>query len=562
MKTFYSINISRQLLIGLCLLFAVSGYSQAATPVVEGKYTIENFAYDDGSRVNLTQHYRTLGTPRRDENGRVENAIIIMHGTTGSGASFLSDRYAGVLFGDGQILDASEYFIILPDAIGHGQSSRPSAGSAANFPKYTYDDTVRALHQLLTDHLKVDHLRLVTGTSMGGMQSWVWGYTYPDFMDAIMPLASLPVEIGGRNRMLRKMMIDAVKNDPDYKEGFYEEQPDGMREAMYSLIFMVSSPLQYQLQAPTREASEAMLDSLVERYSTRIDANDLVWAFDSSRFYNPEPHLEKISAPLMAINSADDQVNPPELGLLESLIVRVPHGNAATLAISKLTRGHGTHSMPSIWGPYLARLLDATETRKQSSLPTKNHLEKPTAAVWQERAPDTFTVRFETTEGMFRIEVKRDDAPLGADRFYQLVSNGFYDGVHINRVVEGFIAQFGIHGVPSINAVWKNNYISDDPVKRSNTRGSVAFAMTGPDTRATQVYINTGNNKRLDADGFAPFGEVIEGMDVIDRLYSPYGENAGGGLRGGRQGPLETGGSDYINQNFPLLDFIRVAHVE
>jgi homoserine O-acetyltransferase len=562
MKTFYSINIIRPLLIGLCLLFTVSGYSQAATPIVEGKYTIENFAYDDGSRVALTQHYRTLGTPRRDENGKVENAIIIMHGTTGSGASFLSERYAGVLFGAGQILDANEYFIILPDAIGHGQSSRPSAGSAANFPKYTYDDTVRALHQLLTDHLKVDHLRLVTGTSMGGMQSWVWGYTYPDFMDAIMPLASLPVEIGGRNRMLRKMMIDAVKNDPDYKEGFYEEQPDGMQEAMYSLIFMVSSPLQYQLQAPTREASEAMLDTLVERYSTRIDANDLVWAFDSSRFYNPEPHLEKISAPLMAINSADDQVNPPELGLLESLIVRVPHGNAATLAISKLTRGHGTHSMPSIWGPYLARLLDATETRKQSSLPMKNHLEEPAAAVWQERAPDTFTVRFETTEGMFRIEVKRDDAPLGADRFYRLVSNGFYNGVHINRVVEGFIAQFGIHGVPSINAVWKNNYISDDPVKRSNNRGSVAFAMTGPDTRATQVYINTGNNKRLDADGFAPFGEVIEGMDVIDRLYSLYGENAGGGLRGGRQGPLETGGSSYINQNFPLLDFIRVAHVE
>lgn len=562
MKIYIPNATVRHILLFLWLLVSLPSHAQTDESfgaVTEGEYTIENFAYDDGSIEALTQHYRTLGKPRRGNNGKVENAILIMHGTTGSGGSFLSERYAGVLFGEGAILDTNKYFIILPDAIGHGQSSRPSAGSAGDFPRYTYDDTVRALYQLLIEHLKVDHLRLVTGTSMGGMQSWVWGYTYPNFMDAIMPLASLPVEIAGRNRMLRKMMIDAVTRDPEYNNGFYEAQPKGLQEAMYPLIFMVSSPLRYQLQAPTRETSETMLDTLVSRYSSRIDANDLVWAFDASRFYNPAPHLGKILAPLMAINSADDQVNPPELGILESLIGRVPKGEAATLLISPLTRGHGTHSMPTIWGPYMARLLAASD---KSSVAINEALMKPELEAWQASAPDTYIARFETTEGLFRIEVKRDDAPIGADRFFHLVSKGFYDGVHINRVVEGFIAQFGLHGEPLVNAIWKQNYINDDPVKLSNTRGSVSFAMTGPHTRSTQVYINTGDNHRLDADGFAPFGTVIEGMDVIDRLYSLYGEDAGGGLRGGRQGPLETGGSKYINEHFPLLDFIRVARVE
>ncbi|TCO78394.1 alpha/beta fold hydrolase [Chromatocurvus halotolerans] len=554
---------SRWLLACLWLVLAATGAAAAEHPsndISEGDFTIPDFAYQDGSREALTQHFYTLGTPRRDGDGRVTNAVLIMHGTTGSGAGFLSERYSGVLFGEGQILDAADYFIILPDAIGHGQSSRPSAGAAADFPRYTYDDMVMAQHRLLTEHLDVDHLRLVTGTSMGGMMSWVWGYTFPDFMDALMPMASLPVEIAGRNRMLRKMIIDAVKNDPDYQGGFYTTQPAGLREAMYPLIFMVSSPLQYQKQAPTREAAESMLDGLVERYASRLDANDLVWAFDASRFYNPAPHLEKITAPLLAINSADDQVNPPELGLLESHTERVPQGEAVTLAISPLTRGHGTHSLPSLWGPYLSRLLAATGPETATAAP--GALTTPAADVWQARAPDTYTARFETTEGLFRIRVKREDAPRGADRFYQLVSNGFYDGVHINRVVEGFIAQFGLHGVPQINALWKRTTIADDPVRRSNIRGTVAFAMTGENTRTTQVYINTADNTRLDSDGFAPIGEVIEGMDVVDRLYGLYGENAGGGLRGGQQGPLEAGGSDFIDRHYPLLDVIRSASVE
>lgn len=547
-------------LVGLFLLL-LSAASLAELQPHEGFYTTENFAYDDGSVESLTQHYITLGAPRRDASGRVSNAVLVMHGTTGSGSGFLRERFAGVLFEPGGLLDASRYYIILTDAIGHGQSSRPSAGPAANFPHYSYDDMVRSQHRLLTEHLGVDHLRLVTGTSMGGMLSWVWGYSYPEFMDALMPLASLPVEIAGRNRMLRKMIIDAVKNDTDYAEGFYRQQPAGLREAMYPLIFMVSSPLYYQELAPTRDSAETMLEQMVDRYVGSMDANDLIYAFDASRDYNPAPQLPSIQAPLLAINSADDQVNPPELQLLESHIDKVPRGEAVTLEITPLTRGHGTHSLPSIWGPYLGRLLAQTATTDERPKRDYAALRDPGAGIWTTPAPATFRARFETTEGAFTIDVERDLAPNGADRFYQLVEAGYYDGVHFNRVVPGFIAQLGVHGEPEIQAIWKNRMLVDDPVKGSNTRGSIAFAMTGPNTRSTQIYINTVDNTRLDNTGFAPFGQVSEGMDVVDRLYSLYGENAGGGLRGGQQDPLEAGGSAYLNENYPLLDFVTSAYI-
>jgi homoserine O-acetyltransferase len=232
-----------------------------------------------------------------------------------------------------------------------------------------------------------------------------------------------------------------------------------------------------------------------------------------------------------------------------------------TLDITALTRGHGTHSLPSIWGPYLGRLLAHTATDAELSERDYSALKDPAAPVWKNPAPERYLARFETTEGAFEIEVRRTLAPRGADRLYQLVSAGYYDGVHINRVVPGFIAQFGVNGNPEINRLWKTRYIADDPVKASNLRGRVAFAMTGPDTRSTQLYINTVDNSRLDEGGFAPLGEVISGMDVVDRLYGLYGEEAGGGLRGGRQGPLEEGGSAYIDQQYPLLDFIRSAYI-
>ncbi|MFT6770759.1 MAG: homoserine O-acetyltransferase, partial [Congregibacter sp.] len=537
-------SLLKSCIAALCLSLWGTASAQELEPS-EGLFTIQAFSYEDGSTETLTQHYITLGAPRTNGQGKVTNAVLIMHGTTGSGAGFLRDKFAGVLFARGGLLDASRYFIVLTDGIGHGQSSKPSTDSAGDFPKYSYNDMVHAQYRLLTEHLKVNHLRLVTGTSMGGMLSWVWGYEYPRFMDAVMPLASLPVEIAGRNRMLRKMIIDAVKNDPDYQNGFYETQPAGLREALYPLIFMVSSPLHYQELAPTRVAAETMLDTNLNRYSSIMDANDLIYAFDASRDYNPAPRLGEISAPLLAINSADDQVNPPELMLLESHIDQVVQGEAVTLDISPLTRGHGTHSLPSIWGPYLARFLEATDTEEAFSTRDYSALKNPDADIWTTQAPDTFVADFDTTEGRFSVEVERSLAPLGADRFYQLIKAGYYDGVHINRVVPGFIAQFGVHGEPTINAIWKDQMILDDSVRSSNLRGRIAFAMTGPNTRSTQIFINTADNARLDTGGFSSFGTVISGMAVVDRLYGLYGENAGGGLRGGKQGPLENGGSEY-----------------
>ena len=343
------------------ILILVSCPAFAAAPA-EGDCTLKDFHFQSGETLPaLRLHYTTLGTPARDSGGTVRNAVLILHGTSGDGKAFLREQFAGQLFGPGQLLDAATHYIILPDNIGHGKSSRPSDGPHMRFPKYTYDDMVRAQHDLLTECLKVDHLRLVMGTSMGGMHTWVWGYTYPDFMDALMPLASLPVEIAGRNRMLRKMGIDAIMSDPEWKSGEYTAQPRGLTGAIDVLIFMVSSPLQMQKEAPTREKAEAMLDALVQRYKTLLDANDLIYQFDSSRNYNPYPHLGEIKAPLYAVNSADDQVNPPELGILDEAIKRVPHGRYILLPITPETRGHGTHSLPAIWGKYLAELLAASE---------------------------------------------------------------------------------------------------------------------------------------------------------------------------------------------------------
>jgi homoserine O-acetyltransferase len=340
-------------LLALCLGGAplLSTPAGAAVPTAaENDCVLRDFHFASGETLpSLRVHYRTLGTPRRDAAGQVRNAVLILHGTTGNGTNFLTEAFAGHLFGPGQLLDAASHFIVLPDGIGTGKSSRPSEALHMRFPKYTYDDMVKAQHGLLTECLKVDHLRLVMGTSMGGMHTWVWGYTYPGFMDALMPLASLPVEIAGRNRMLRKMAIDGIESDPEWKQGEYTAQPRGLQTAIDVMIFMTSSPLQWQKEAPTRDKAEALLATLVQRYRSSLDANDLIYQFDASR------------APLYAVNSADDQVNPPELGILEESIRRVPKGRAILLPISAETRGHGTHSLPAVWGKYLAELLAASE---------------------------------------------------------------------------------------------------------------------------------------------------------------------------------------------------------
>jgi homoserine O-acetyltransferase len=304
----------------------------------------------------------TLGTPHRGPSGRVDNAVLILHGTGGTGRQFLSEAFAGVLFGPGQLLDASRYYLILPDGIGHGGSSKPSDGLHARFPGYGYRDMVRAQHLLLTEALKVDHLRLVMGTSMGGMHTWLWGETYPDFMDALMPLASLPVQIAGRNRMMRRMVIDSIRNDPEWKGGGYAAEPRGLASAVYTLLFMVSSPLQWQKAAPTREAADRFFDEQVKTRLSSADANDMLYQFEASSDYDPAPELEKIQAPLTAVNSADDQVNPPELGILEREIRRVKRGAYVLIPTSDETRGHGTHTRAAVWKQHLAHLLERSRT--------------------------------------------------------------------------------------------------------------------------------------------------------------------------------------------------------
>jgi homoserine O-acetyltransferase len=324
----------------------------------QADYVIKDFHFKSGETLpELKLHYYTLGAPVKDASGKVTNAVIIMHGTGGTGRAFLSATFAGVLFGPGQLLDAAHYFIILPDGIGHGCSSKPSNGLHAHFPQYDYDDMVAAQHAIVADALGVNHLLLVMGTSMGCMHSWVWGETYPDFMDALVPLACQTVPIAGQNWMMRKMVMNAITSDPEYKNGDYTTPLHGMVEAEDILMLMGASPLQLQKNDPTREKSEAYLAQREKSGIASTDPNDMLYYFNASRNYNPDPGLEKIKAKVLYINSADDRINPPELGLAEQEIKRVKDGRFILLPITDQTRGHGTHSLPAIWGGYLGELL-------------------------------------------------------------------------------------------------------------------------------------------------------------------------------------------------------------
>ena len=306
-------------------------------------------------------HYRTLGTPQKDAQGKTTNAVLIMHGTTGSGAQFIRPEFAGELFGKDQPLDATKFFIVLPDGIGHGKSSKPSDGMHAKFPRYGYLDMVEADYRLLTEGLGVNHARLVMGTSMGGMHTWLWGELHPDFMDALMPLASLPTQISGRNRAWRRMVIDAIRNDPSWDGGEYKTQPPSLRTAAEMLWFMSSNPVLRQKDAPSLAKTDEVLDKFVEQIVKTDDANDVLYALEASHDYDPGPNLEKIRAQLLAINSADDLINPPELGILEREIKRVPKGRAIVIPMSDKTRGHGSHTLAALWKDQLVQLLKETE---------------------------------------------------------------------------------------------------------------------------------------------------------------------------------------------------------
>ena len=331
----------------------------------DGTVVLPNFRFGTGETLpQLKLHYLTLGTPHRNAAGHTDNAVLLLHGTGGSAHSLLNPIFSDVLFGPGSILDVTKYFIILPDDIGHGESSKPSDGLHAHFPAYDYDDMVRGQRMML-DEMKIDHLRLILGTSMGCMQTFVWGETYPGFADALAPFACLPVQIAGRNRMMRYMIIEGIKRDPAWMDGEYKSEPvQGLRLANTLTLIMGSAPLRMQKLYPTRKDAEQFVDSFWTRTETSPDANDMIFYFNASRNYDPSPRLESITTPVLWINSADDYINPPELGIAEKMVKRMPNARFILLPISDATRGHGTHTDAAVWKNYLAEFMKATEPKK------------------------------------------------------------------------------------------------------------------------------------------------------------------------------------------------------
>jgi homoserine O-acetyltransferase/O-succinyltransferase len=348
-----------------CLGLSAMGNAAATEEArwLEGDYVIHDFHFASGETLpELRMHYTFFGKAKRDAQGRVTNAVLIMHGTGGSGHGLVNERFSGVLFQKGQLLDAEKYYIILPDGIGHGKSSKPSDALRMHFPQYAYQDMVQAQYLLLTQGLNVNHLRLVMGTSMGCMHTFMWGETYPDFMDALMPLACLPVQIAGRNRLWRDLTMDAIRNDPQWMKGEYTTQPvDALRTVAGLLLIAGSAPIQMQMTLPTRDAADEFLQKYMPRQIEGLDANDFLYQVNASRDYDPSGSLEKIKAPLVHINSGDDFINPPELGIAEREIKRVKNGRFILIPASEQTHGHGTHTWAAVWQQYLAQLLEASK---------------------------------------------------------------------------------------------------------------------------------------------------------------------------------------------------------
>jgi homoserine O-acetyltransferase/O-succinyltransferase len=346
------------------LLLATACCSQAADhpQATPGDWIIKDFHFaSGGSLPEVRIHYRTFGRPKRDAKGIVRNAVLILHGTGGDGESLLSPAFTDELFGPGQPLDASRYYLIIPDNLGHGKSTKPSDGLRARFPRYGYHDMIAAQYRLLTEGLGVNHLRLVMGTSMGGMHTWLWGETHPDFMEALFPLACLPTQIAGRNRVWRKIISEAIRNDPEWREGEYRAEPRSLKTAAQILFFMGSNPVLRHQEGPTLQKADEVLEREVAARLTRLDANDLLYSVESSYDYDPAPGLEKIRAPLLAINFGDDLINPPELGILEQRIKQVKQGRALVIPMSVETVGHGTHTKAAVWKRHLLEFLQATE---------------------------------------------------------------------------------------------------------------------------------------------------------------------------------------------------------
>ena len=351
-------------LVWLLALLAVPAAAQTdwASRGSEGNIVLRDFRFKDGASLpELRMHYLTLGTPRRGADGRIDNAVMVLHGTGGSGRQFLQPHFADELYGPGQPLDLARYFIILPDNIGHGRSSKPSDGLRMRFPAYDYDDMVEA-QRLLLDRLGVGRLRLIMGTSMGCMHIFVWAEAHPEAARAALPTACLPTEIAGHNRMWRHMAVEGIRRDPAWREGNYESQPvQGLRTAMSLLQVAGMNPLLLQRDFPTRAQAEAYIAERIERDLASRDANDLIYQLEASRTYNPLPQLERIRIPMTWINSADDYINPPGYGIAEAAAARMPGVRYILIPASADTRGHGTHTWARFWKDELVDLLARTE---------------------------------------------------------------------------------------------------------------------------------------------------------------------------------------------------------
>ena len=323
----------------------------------QGMWVARDFKFHTGEVMpELKLGYTTIGEP-------TGQPVLVLHGTTGSAASMLTTGYAGELFGAGQPLDASKYFIIIPDGIGHGRSSKPSDGLRAKFPRYNYDDMVVAQYRLVTEGLGVKHVRLVTGNSMGGMHTWLWGVKYPDFMDALAPMAAQPTAMSSRNWMMRRMIVDSIRKDPAWKDGNYETQPQAFRTAaVFFAIATSGGTLAYQQAAPTRAEADKFLDARLAE-PTKADANDYLYQWESSGDYDAAPGLERIKATLLAINAADDERNPPETGLMDAALKRIKGGKLLLIPASTDTRGHGTTGMAKFYAQALKELLASAPKR-------------------------------------------------------------------------------------------------------------------------------------------------------------------------------------------------------
>ena len=335
----------------ICFLLVIPAWAADYPAPQEADWVLRDFRFHTGEVLpELRLHYTTVGAPSGEP-------VLILHGSGGAARNLLSANFAGQLFGPGQPLDANRYFIILPDAVGAGKSAKPSDGLRMRFPQYNYDDMIRAQYRLVTEHLGVRRLRLVMGGSGGGMQTWLWGEMYPDFMDALVPLACQPVEVAGRNWMTRRMLIDLIRNDPEWNEGNYSKQPRSLQLAQVYFSIATSGGTQALYKAaPTREKADQLLNQRLAQRST-ADANDVLYQYEASRDYNPAPKLESIKARLLAINSADDERNPPELGIMEREIKRVPSGQYVLIPASDESRGHGTWGNAKLWKHHLEKLL-------------------------------------------------------------------------------------------------------------------------------------------------------------------------------------------------------------